>query len=73
MDSSSKNIHHIKHSNYFWKYDLEAKSCFINKNNINELIKDSRINKKKVGLLSIDIDGNDYWVWKEINIIDHLL
>lgn len=73
MDSSNENINHIKNSNYFWKYDLEAKSCFVNKNNINDLINDSKIDKKRIALLSIDIDGNDYWVWKEINIIDPLI
>tara|TARA_B100001059_G_C17816595_1_gene575674 strand:+ start:566 stop:1498 length:933 start_codon:yes stop_codon:yes gene_type:complete len=73
MDSSNENINHIKNSNYFWKYDLEAKSCFVKKSNINDLIKDSKIDKKKIGLLSIDIDGNDYWVWKEIDIIDPLI
>ncbi|MDC0364492.1 hypothetical protein OAM39_03325 [Candidatus Pelagibacter sp.] len=73
MDSSGENINYINNSNYFWKYDLEAKSCFVNKSNINELINDSKIDKKKIGLLSIDIDGNDYWVWKEINIIDPLI
>jgi hypothetical protein len=73
MDSSNENINHIKNSNYFWKYDLEAKSCFVNKNNINDLINDSKIDKKRIALLSIDIDGNDYWVWKEINVIDPLI
>mgnify|MGYP001983078757 FL=1 len=73
LDSSSENINYIKKSNYFWKHDLEAKSCFVNKSNINDLINDSKIDKKRIALLSIDIDGNDYWVWKEIDIIDPLI
>ena len=73
MDSSIDNINYIKNSNYFWKYDLEVKPCFVNKSNINDLINDSKIDKKKIALLSIDIDGNDYWVWKEIDVIKPLI
>lgn len=36
--------------------------------NINSIIVHTGI-KGEVGLLSIDIDGNDYWVWKAIHII----
>ena len=42
---------------------------FITKENINSLISDNGV-KGKIDLLSIDIDGNDYWVWKEINVIN---
>ena len=28
---------------------------------------------KKIGILSIDIDGNDYWIWKEISVIDPMI
>ncbi len=73
LDSSEKNINQIKNSNFFWKYNLEAKSCFVDRDNINKIINDSKIDKNSIGILSIDIDGNDYWVWKEIKIIDPLI
>ena len=65
LDSSTKNIEDIKNSDIYWKYSLTAKANFITKENINSILEESLF-KKKVGLLSIDIDGNDYWVWKEI-------
>lgn len=40
----------------------------VNKENINTLLKDAGLTGP-VGLLSIDIDGNDYWIWKAIDII----
>ncbi|MBD1161544.1 hypothetical protein IDH30_04570 [Pelagibacterales bacterium SAG-MED15] len=73
LDSSNENIESIKKSNFFWKFELEAIKCFIKKENINSIITNSNIYKKKIGILSIDIDGNDYWVWKEINVIDPLI
>ena len=73
LDSSNENIENIKKNNFFWKFELEAKKCFVTKENINSIIANSNINKKKIGILSIDIDGNDYWVWKEINVIDPLI
>ena len=36
--------------------------------NVNRLISQSVITGE-IGLLSIDIDGNDYWIWKAIDII----
>lgn len=73
LDSSNENIENIKKNNFFWKFDLEAIECFIKKENINSIITNSNMYKKKIGILSIDIDGNDYWVWKEINVIDPLI
>ena len=73
LDSSNENIENIKKNNFFWKFELEAIKSFITKENINSIITNSNINRKKIGILSIDIDGNDYWVWKEINVIDPLI
>lgn len=48
-----------------WKYDLRVKNSFITKDNINSLLKESGF--KDVGLIHIDMDGVDYWIWDEIN------
>lgn len=68
MDGSEKQIDFIKKDSIYWKYDLTAKAAFITVENINELIKENGITGN-IGLLHIDIDGNDYWVWKAINVI----
>ena len=47
---------------------LEAVSAFITAENINELITRAGF-AGEVGLLAVDIDGNDYWVWKAITCI----
>lgn len=44
-------------------------SSFVTAENINKLILDNGISGE-IDLLSIDIDGNDYWVWKAINAIN---
>ena len=69
IDGDLANINQIKNSQLYSFYDLKAIHSFITKDNINELIKSSGLNKE-VGILSIDIDGNDYWVWKEIQEIE---
>jgi hypothetical protein len=69
MDGSEKNINYIKKDFIYWKYDLVAIKSFITKENINQLIS-SYTNVKDIGLLSVDIDGNDYWVWEAINVIN---
>ena len=66
IDASIKNIEKLKISNYYWKYNLNALCAFIDKDNINELLKKSNFDKD-LGILSIDIDGNDYHVLNNIN------
>lgn len=68
MDGSDTYINVIRNDNLYWRHDLTAIRAFITKENINELI--SKYTKEEdIGLLSIDIDGNDYWVWKSIECV----
>ena len=68
FDGAPKNIKAIINSDIYWKYDLKAELHFITKENVNSIIKNNNI-PEDIGLLSIDIDGNDYWVWEAINSI----
>ncbi len=72
IDGSQDNIDFIKKNNIYWKYDLIAKQKFITKDNINNIIKNT-IGTQEVDLLSVDIDGNDYWVWQSIKEINPMI
>jgi hypothetical protein len=69
IDSSQKNIKKLKNSYYFWKYDLQTFVAFIDINNINELLIKSGF-ERDLGILSIDIDGNDYHILNKIDCFD---
>lgn len=73
IDGSKENVDYIKTRDYYWKYELTALHSFITKENINSIIEEnlSSLNiNRDIGLLSVDIDGVDYWVLNEISCID---
>lgn len=43
--------------------------CFVTAENINQVLTDNGL-QGEIDLLSIDIDGNDYWVWQAIKAIN---
>ena len=58
---------------FFKKKGVKKNQCqlinkFVNAENVNSLIKKTGI-KGEIDFFSLDIDGNDYWVWKSISII----
>jgi hypothetical protein len=66
IDGSAANINSIRKREWFWKYDLKTQCAFIDKGNINTLL--HKYGFKDIGILSIDIDGNDYWIFQEIDL-----
>lgn len=68
IDGAKENINFIKNDFIYWKYDITAYHSFVTKENINDLI-NKYTNCTDIGLLSIDIDGNDYWIWDAISTI----
>lgn len=58
-----------KAKEYYAGKPVKVINSFITKENINKIFLDNGI-KGEIDLLVIDIDGNDYWVWKEIDSIN---
>lgn len=50
---------------WFYKPDFICEK--VTRENVNELIKGSGYTGE-IGLLSIDIDGNDYWIWDALDV-----
>jgi len=69
MDGGEEHMNYVKRQPWYWRYDLTAVAAFIKKENINELFKRNGFSGP-VGILSIDIDGNDYWVWEAIKEVE---
>jgi len=47
---------------------LKVADCFVTAENINDLLRQGGVSGD-IDLLSIDIDNNDYWVWKAIDAV----
>jgi hypothetical protein len=71
LDGSGPNVAAInKHFAIFIKNEkLKVTEKFVSAENINGLIKQSGM-EGEIDILSIDIDYNDYWVWKAINTVN---
>ncbi len=69
LDGSEKNISFIKEDlDVSYAHDLKSEAIFITAENINDILIRNNI-QGDIGLLSIDVDGNDYWIWNAISVI----
>lgn len=73
IEGNKKNYQQAK--SYFASHPLVDErqvtilNQFVDADNINSLLEDN-LSVKDIDLLSLDIDGNDYWVWKAITSIE---
>lgn len=70
MDGGEENIRLVRKlfDRQIGAGKLQVRQCFITRENINSLIAEANL-EREIDLLSIDIDGNDYWVWEAITAI----
>lgn len=67
MEGSEKDAAFIRRDPICWKHHLAVAHAFITKENINELLQKNGA-AGPIGLLSIDVDGNDYWIWEAVTV-----
>lgn len=69
IDGGRKYIDYIRHDEEVYRrHNLTAVCHFITRDNINSILRDAGF-EGDIGLMSIDIDGNDYWVWEAIEVV----
>lgn len=68
LDGNASGLDSLRRDPLFWQYNLTAKASFITRENINDLILDGGLSGD-IGLLSVDVDGVDYWIWEAITAI----
>jgi hypothetical protein len=68
LDGGTRHIDFVRYNPLGWRHNIDARSVFVTRDNINEALADAGISGD-IGLLSIDIDGNDYWVLEAINVV----
>ena len=72
LDGSEEHMNTVKADSIYWRHALKAKSAFVTAENINDLPMSNGF-KGQIGLLHIDVDGNDYWIWKAISAVDPVI
>lgn len=66
MDGSREAMSSLRKQGWFWRYTLTNKAVFIDRENINGLLAETGFSN--IGLLHIDLDGNDYHILKELDL-----
>ena len=72
IDGSDAYMDSVKRSELYWRHDITAVAAWIDRENINDLFRHSGF-LGEIGILSIDIDGNDYWVWERIESVNPVI
>lgn len=68
IDGDEKNVAEIHSDAIYWRHNLKAIQAFITRENINDLISENGFSGE-IGILSVDVDGVDYWIWEALTVV----
>jgi hypothetical protein len=69
IDGGEAHVKFVLGTGMAWRHDVEPVSAFVTRENVNDLIRDNGFTGD-VGVLSIDVDGNDYWLWEAVDAVN---
>lgn len=67
VDGDEQQVQNARH---FYRYcpNVRVEQCFVTTDNINELLISHRVTGE-IDVMSLDIDGNDYWILEKLNVL----
>jgi len=65
FEAEAQDVDSIRRQPLYYRHDLTAVCTFIERESVNQVFEQYGA-RGDIGLLSVDIDGNDYWVWEAI-------
>ena len=68
MDIDPAHIDFVSGRPFMWRHTLTALQRRVTRDNVNSVISEAGLSGD-VGLLSLDIDGNDYWVLEALEVV----
>jgi len=68
VDAGDDHVRFTRRRGLAWRHDLDVISAFVTRDNVNELIGSTGL-RGKIGLLSLDLDGVDYWVLDALEVV----
>jgi hypothetical protein len=68
VDSGTSHLAYLQQHSLGWQRDIRGLSAFVTAGNINDLLGKAGF-MGDIGLFSLDIDGNDYWVLQALTVV----
>ena len=69
LEADAEQVAAIRRDRIYWAANLKAVAAFVTRENINSLLTEHGLSGD-IGLLSVDVDGNDYWVWEAVAAVN---
>jgi hypothetical protein len=67
-DGNTRLMNRVRQDAITWQFGLTASDRFITRSNVNALLEEHGFTGE-IGLLSIDLDGNDWFIWDTLTVV----